>query len=73
MKKAIILLLAVLVLCAAYAVWSTRETGPVDAAELVPGETVAFACIPDLPRTAARWPKTTLAKIGAEPEMRSFL
>jgi hypothetical protein len=73
MKKIIILLLVVLVLFTAYAVWSIRETGPVDAAELVPGETVAFACIPDLPRTAARWPKTTLAKIGAEPEMRAFL
>ena len=44
-----------------------------DAAELVPAETVAFACIPDLPRTASRWPKTTLAKIGAEPEVQASL
>lgn len=73
MKKILVILLAILVLFAAYAVWSIRETGPIDAAELVPGETVAFASIPDLPRTASRWPKTTLAKIGAEPEMKAFL
>jgi hypothetical protein len=73
MKKVIIPLLAILVLCAGYAVWSLKESGPADAAELVPAETVAFACLPDLPRTAARWPKTTLAKIGAEPEVQAFL
>ena len=59
--------------CAGYAVWTLKDTGPADAAELVPAETVAFACIPDLPRTASRWPKTTLAKIGAEPEVQAFL
>jgi hypothetical protein len=73
MKKILIILLAVLFLFAAYAVWSLRDTGPVDAAELLPAETVALACIPDLPRTASRWPKTTLAKIGSEPEMKAFL
>ena len=73
MKKIFILLLAILVLFAGYAVWSLKDAGPTDAAELVPAETVAFACIPDLPRTASRWPKTTLAKIGAEPEMKAFL
>ena len=73
MKKVFIPLLVILVLCAGYAVWSLKESGPADAAELVPAETVAFACLPDLPRTAARWPKTTLAKIGAEPEVQAFL
>jgi hypothetical protein len=73
MKKVIIPLLVILVLCAGYAVWSLKESGPADAAELVPAETVAFACLPDLPRTAARWPKTTLAKIGAESEVQAFL
>jgi hypothetical protein len=72
-KKIFIPLLAILVLVAAYAVWSLKDTGPADAAELVPAEAVAFACIPDLPRTASRWPKTTLAKIGAEPEVKAFL
>ena len=32
-----------------------------------------LASLPDLPRTASRWPKTILAKIGAEPEMKAFL
>jgi uncharacterized protein DUF3352 len=73
MKKIFIPLLAILVLCAGYAVWTLKDSGPADAAELVPAETVAFACIPDLPRTASRWPKTTLAKIGAEPEVQAFL
>ena len=73
MKKIFISLVAILVLFAAYAVWTLKDSGPADAAELVPAETVAFACIPDLPRTASRWPKTTLAKIGAEPEVKAFL
>jgi hypothetical protein len=73
MKKIFILLLAILVLCAGYAVWTLKDSGPADAAELVPAETVAFASIPDLPRIASRWPKTTLAKIGAEPEVQAFL
>ena len=38
----------------------------------VPAETVAFACIPDLPRPP-RDGQTTLAKIGAEPEVQAFL
>jgi hypothetical protein len=73
MKKIFIPLIAILVLCAGYAVWTLKDAGPADAAELVPAETVAFASIPDLPRTASRWPKTTLAKIGAEPEVQAFL
>jgi hypothetical protein len=73
MKKIFIPLVAILVLCAGYAVWTLKDAGPADAAELVPAETVAFAYIPDLPRTASRWPKTTLAKIGAEPEVQAFL
>ena len=73
MKKILIPLVAILVLVAGYAVWSIKESGPADAAELVPAETVAFACIPDLPRTASRWPKTTLAKIAGEPQVKAFL
>jgi hypothetical protein len=73
MKKVFVPLLVILILCAGYAFWTLKDSGPADAAELVPAETVAFACIPDLPRTASRWPKTTLAKIGAEPEVQAFL
>ena len=73
MKKVFVPLLVILILCAGYAFWTLKDSGPADAAELVPAETVAFACITDLPRTASRWPKTTLAKIGAEPEVQAFL
>jgi Protein of unknown function (DUF3352) len=74
MKKILVILLAVLVLGVGYAFWIMRTTaGPTDAATLLPAETVALASLPDLPRTASRWPKTILAKIGAEPEMKAFL
>jgi hypothetical protein len=73
MKKIFVILLVILILFAASAVWFLKDTGPADAAELLPAETVALASIPDLPRTASRWPKTILAKIGAEPEMKAFL
>ena len=43
------------------------------AAELVPGETVAFIQIPDLRRSAERWKKTSLYALTQEPEMQSFL
>jgi hypothetical protein len=73
MKKIFVILLAILVLIAASALWILRATGPTDAAALLPAETVALASLPDLPRSGARWPKTILAKIGAEPEMKAFL
>ncbi|HEY5705262.1 MAG TPA: hypothetical protein VIS96_06785 [Terrimicrobiaceae bacterium] len=73
MKKIFVILLIVLALITASAVWIMRSAGPADAAALLPAETVALASLPDLPRSASRWPKTTLAKIGAEPEMRAFL
>ncbi len=73
MKKIFVILLAVLVLIAASAFWILRGTGPTDAAVFLPAETVALASLPDLPRSASRWPKTILAKIGAEPEMKAFL
>ena len=73
MKKYFVILLALLVLTAASAFWILRGNGPTDAAEFLPAETVALASLPDLPRSASRWPKTILAKIGAEPEMKAFL
>ena len=73
MKKILVILLAVLVLIVASAFWILRATGPTDAAALLPAEAVALASLPDLPRTTSRWPKTILAKIGAEPEMKAFL
>jgi hypothetical protein len=74
MKKILVILLALLILGAASALWIMRTgAGSTDAATLLPAETVFFASLPDLPRTASRWPKTILAKIGAEPEMKAFL
>ena len=74
MKKTfIILLVVVLTAIAAAALWIFQGRGPSNAAALLPAETIAVASLPDLPRSAARWPKTTLAKIAGEPEMRAFL
>lgn len=46
--------------------------GFTDSTKLVPEQTVAFISVPDLPRAAFRWPQTTLAKIGAEPQVKAF-
>ena len=76
MKKIFVIsaiLLVGLVSIVVSALWITRGSGPAEAAALLPADTVAMASLPDLPRTAARWPKTILAKIGAEPEMQAFL
>jgi Protein of unknown function (DUF3352) len=73
MKKVFVILLSVLILTVASAFWILRVTGPTDAAALLPAEAVALASLPDLSRTGSRWPKTILAKIGAEPEMKAFL
>jgi len=43
------------------------------ATDLAPAETIFFAHLPDLRRTAERWPKTALAQIGEEPEVKAFL
>ena len=54
MKKIFVILLVIFAILAAYAVWTVRDSGPTDAAELLPGDTVAVASIPDLPRTASQ-------------------
>lgn len=50
-----------------------RETGPSDAATLVPPETVAFVNFPDLPRTFLRWKGSALGAIGREADVKAFL
>lgn len=74
MKKALISL-AVLVAVATGAVVVYKKTlgAHVPAALLVPGETLLFVDLPNVPRTALRWPKTGLAQMLAEPELRGFL
>lgn len=78
MKKKIaitaaIVIVLLLVLGSAGVLFFVRSLGPSDAAKLVPQQTVLLIDLPDLPRTAMRWPATALAKIGAEPEMKAFL
>ena len=74
MKKTfIILLVVVLTAFARLRCLDLSRKRALGRCRFVPAETVAFASLPDLPRTASRWPKTTLAKIGAEPEMKAFL
>ena len=72
MKKVLTILFAVFVI-AVSAFWIWRNMGVSDAAILLPADTVALASLPDLPRSAFRWPQTALAKIGVEPEMKAFL
>lgn len=45
----------------------------VAAADLVPPDTLLFVELPDLRRTAQRWPASALAKLWAEPEVQAFL
>lgn len=73
MKKILLILVAVAVLATVSAIWVLSKTGITNAAVLVPADTVVLASLTDLPRTAYRWPKSSLAKIGAEPEMKAFL
>lgn len=70
MKKLLIIALVVLV---GSVLWVIRGMGVSDAALLLPAETVAVVSLPDLPRSIMRWPQTTLAKIGVEPQMKAFL
>ncbi len=74
MKKASLALVALLVLAFALFVVFKKTIGRhVPAAQLVPGETLLFVNVPNLPRTALRWPQTGLAQIFAEPELQKFL
>ena len=74
MKKASAVLAVLLALgLAAFVLYKKTIGAHVPAAQLVPGETLLFVDLPNLPRTALRWPQTGLAKILAEPEMQQFL
>ena len=74
MKKLLLsLVLLVAAATAAFVVYKKTLGAHVPAALLVPGETLLFADVPNVPRTALRWPKTGVAHIFAEPEMQKFL
>lgn len=73
MKKILIALLVVILIIAGAAFWFWRGLGTSDYATLLPADTVLAISLNDLPRSALRWPQTTLAKIGAEPQVTEFL
>lgn len=74
MKKILVsLVLLVAVAAAGFVVYRKTIGAHVPAALLVPGETLLFVDVPNVPRTALRWPKTGIAQIFAEPEMQKFL
>jgi len=74
MKKIIPSVIGLLALATvAFVVFKKTVGAHVPAAMLVPGETLLFVDLPNLPRTALRWPKTGLAQILAEPEVQGFL
>ncbi len=72
-KKALIALAVIAVLIGAAIFWFWRSMGFMEAARLVPGDAIALVELPDLPRTAFRWPQTAIAKITGEPEVQAFL
>jgi len=73
MKKPLIAIVAILAVLVASFLYVRSQMGIGDPARLLPPGTVAFSALPDLPRSIMRWPKTTLARIGAEPEMKAFM
>lgn len=73
MKKVLLIALVALLVIAGSVLWVVRRMGVSDPALLLPAETAALVSLPDLPRSIMRWPQTTLAKIGVEPQMKAFL
>jgi len=75
MKKVVLPLVIVLVaaVAAAFFLLKQRHARRVQAAQLVPRDTLFFAELPDCPRTAQRWQQTALFQLWQEPEVQAFL
>lgn len=73
MKKPLIILLVLLAVGLASFLWIRSQMGVGDPARLLPADAVGYLAVTDLPRSAMRWPKTALAGIAAEPEMKAFM
>jgi len=73
MKRILLVLLvaAAIIGMTIYAV--LRTLGPANPATFLPADTVLYAALPDLPRTALRWPRTSLAELASDPEVKAFL
>jgi hypothetical protein len=72
MKRVVLLLLVLLLLAAGAFYWFSRQ-GVTEGAQLVPAGSVLYVAVPDVRRSLERWPKTSLAQIGAEPAVADFL
>ncbi|GAB4184148.1 MAG: hypothetical protein Fur0032_25070 [Terrimicrobiaceae bacterium] len=73
MKKTLVPILCAAILLVGFSIyWITGRTAVSDGAALVPDRTMVFAMLPDLPRAAMRWPKTSLGLVSAEPEVVAF-
>jgi len=74
MKRLILPLVLVLILAGAVvAVLRLMTPHARQVATWLPGTTILLEDMPDLHRTAQRWPATALAQIIAEPEVQAFL
>ncbi len=73
MKKAALIVVVLLAVVTTSVLWVRGQIGIMDPALLVPPGAAAYVTLPDLPRSYMRWPKTTLAKISGEQEMKDFL
>jgi hypothetical protein len=73
--KRLSLILGVILLVAVILVLLQRRLTPHarQVAGWLPGTTILFEDMPDIHRTAERWPDTELAQIIAEPEVQAFL
>ena len=75
MKKVIpgVIVLVAIAVAAAFLVFKKTAVHHTPAVQLAPADTIFFVHFPDVKRTTARWPKTGLAQIAAEPEVQAFL
>ena len=74
MKKVISIVALVLLLAGAFFYLQHRQaTNRVRGVTLAPPETLFFVHLPDLSRTAERWPRTSLNQLLREPEVQEFL
>jgi hypothetical protein len=74
MKRFVLPLVAILVLTG-IGFYLQRQVAPHarQVAGWLPGSTIFFEDMPDIRRTAERWPETELAQIIDEPQMQAFL
>ena len=73
MKKAIVTAAVLAVIVAALVFFLRKVPHRPRAAELAPAETILFAQLPDVWRSALRWKETALCQLWSEPEMQAFL